>query len=76
MTAAPAWRWMRTDELLGLLERRLRRQDATFDDVDRRLAAELGVTFDAWSGYRQVRHAADRYQTRHPDVVADEQARR
>lgn len=54
--------WVRADVLLARLERRLRAQGATFDDVDERMAAELGVPLEAWLGYLTVTHAADRYQ--------------
>jgi hypothetical protein len=54
--------WVPADVLVSRLERRLRAEGATFDDLDERLAAELGVTAEAWRGYLTVRHAAERYQ--------------
>lgn len=58
--ALPAW--VPADVLVSRLERQLRAHGATFDDLDERLAAELGVTAEAWMGYLMVRLAADRYQ--------------
>lgn len=54
--------YVTTDELVARIERYLRRQGAGFDDIDERIAAELGVPVQAWSGYLAVKRAADRYQ--------------
>ncbi|MQB02026.1 MAG: hypothetical protein GEU78_17490 [Actinobacteria bacterium] len=47
---------------MSRLERKLRAEGATFDDLDERIAAELGVPLEAWLGYLTVKFAADRYQ--------------
>lgn len=61
--------WTTTDQLLARIERRLRAQGATFDDIDERIITELGISASDWHGYHAVRHAADRYQhTRHRKV--------
>lgn len=52
-----------TDELVACIESGLRRRGAGFEDIDERIAAELGVPIGAWSGYLAVKRAADRYQT-------------
>lgn len=52
-----------TDALVGIIERRLRAAGATFDDIDARIARELGVSLDAWCGYLAVISAGDRYQS-------------
>lgn len=54
--------WVTTDELVCRIERDLRGAGVTFDDLDERVAAELGVPVAAWCGYVAVRLAADRYQ--------------
>jgi len=54
--------WVTTDELVCRIQRDLCRRGATFDDLDERIAAELGVPVEAWSGYVAVKAAADRYQ--------------
>jgi hypothetical protein len=54
--------WVPADVLVSRLERELRAQGATFDDLDERMAAELGVAVEAWFGYLTVKRAADRYQ--------------
>jgi hypothetical protein len=54
--------WVPADVLVSRLERRQRAQGATFDDLDERIAAELGVAVEAWFGYLTVKRAADRYQ--------------
>lgn len=54
--------WVPADVLVSRLQRELHAQGATFDDIDERIAAELGVPLEAWLGYLTVRSAADRYQ--------------
>lgn len=54
--------WMPADALVSRLEDMLRVEGATCDDVDERIAEQLGVPLHAWMGYLQVRSAADRYQ--------------
>ncbi|MGH8930936.1 MAG: hypothetical protein ACRDZO_10010 [Egibacteraceae bacterium] len=54
--------WVTADELVCGIQRDLREAGATFDDLDERIAAELGVPVEAWCGYVAVKLAADRYQ--------------
>lgn len=67
---ALAW-WVTTDELVHRIDRDLRAAGVAFEDLDERIAAELGVPVEKWWGYVAVQWAADRYQ----GVVARERRR-
>lgn len=57
----PGW-FVPADEFLARLDRELRHAGATFDDIDDRMVAALGVSREAWSGYAAVKWACERYQ--------------
>ncbi|MQB01664.1 MAG: hypothetical protein GEU78_15475 [Actinobacteria bacterium] len=63
-----------TDKLLSGLERRLRADGATFDDIDQSIIAELGISASDWHGYHAVHRAADRYQHAHHPKIPDQGA--
>lgn len=56
------FRFASADQLVAEIEGKLRTEGATFDDLDGRIAAELGVSLDEWCGYAAVCRAAHDYQ--------------
>lgn len=55
--------WVPTDTLIHRLTRQATATGTAWEDLDRHLADELGVTLTDWHGYHTVQRAADRYQT-------------
>jgi hypothetical protein len=56
------FRFETTDGVVGQIKRRLRSEGVAFDDIDEAIAAELGISLDAWWAHGVVLGAVDRYQ--------------